>query len=261
MPLMRSSMSDSAAPELSVSIVSHGHVAEVRNLLSDLRDIVPDSTEILLTLNSAADAPLADIALPGRGRVIRNSAPKGFGANHNAAFGLSRGKYFCVVNPDIRLPADPFQALMRAAAQERVGIVAPRVVDSSGAIQTSYRRVPTPALWLRHALGSKPDYDYANPAPAEVDWFAGMFMLFRREVFESLGGFDERYFLYYEDVDICCRARIAGWRVRLEPRASVIHDARRDSHRNLKFTLWHAQSVLRFWLSATYRRTWTLPAK
>lgn len=236
-----------------MSVVSHGHVAEVRNLLDDLRAI-SRGVEVLLTLNSAADAPLEGIALPGPGRIIRNRTPRGFGANHNAAFGAASGKYFCVVNPDIRLPTDPFGALTDALKRDNVGVAGPRVVDSAGTLQASYRRVPTPALWLRHALGSKPDYDYANPEPSEVDWLAGMFLLFRHDVFERLGGFDERYFLYYEDVELCCRVRIAGWRVWLDPRATVIHDARRDSHRKLKFTLWHAGSVLRFWLSPTFRK-------
>ena len=199
---------------------------------------------------------------PGEsGRVIRNRIPKGFGANHNAAFTLSQGKHFCVVNPDIRLPQDPFPALLAALAQEHAGIAGPRVLDSAGAAQRSYRKVPTPARIARRVLGGARDYDYDHPAAGEVDWLAGMFMLFRREVYASLGGFDERYFLYYEDVDICCRARLAGWKVRLEPAANVIHDAHWDSHRNTQFALWHAQSMLRFWLSPTYRQLWTLREK
>ena len=78
--------------------------------------------------------------------------------------------------------------------------------------------------------------------------------LVRRDAMLRYGGFDERYFLYYEDVDICCRARLAGWRVRVEPRAMVVHEARWDSHRKPRFFLWHLTSLLRFWRSPTYRK-------
>lgn len=243
-------------PEISVSLVSHGHVAEVRNLLSDLERLAPRGIEVILTLNSGADRPLRDALRRDSGRIIVNPTPKGFGANHNAAFGASNGEFFCVINPDIRLQANAFAPLLAALARERVGIAGPRVFDSQGVAQRNFRKVPTPARLVKRALSGKGDYDYAHPAPGEVEWLAGMFMLFRRDLFESLGGFDERYFLYYEDVDICCRARLAGWRVWLEPSASVIHDARWASHSNPKFALWHARSLLRFWLSPVYRQLW-----
>ena len=73
-----------------------------------------------------------------------------------------------------------------------------------------------------------------------------MFMVFRTGVFKELGGFDERYFLYYEDVDLCLRLRHAGYEVILLPQVSAIHDARRQSHRNLRYLVIHASSLLRF---------------
>ena len=250
-----------ARPEITLSIVSHGHVAEVRSLLSDIERLAPGNIEVLLTLNSAADGPLENALPEASGRIIRNRIPKGFGANHNAAFTLSQGKFFCVINPDIGLPANPFPTLLAALAKARVGIAGPRVSDSQGTVQRSFRKVPTPARLVRRALSGANDYDYNNPAAGEVDWLAGMFMLFRRELYANLGGFDERYFLYYEDVDICCRARLANWKVWVEPAAGVIHDAHWDSHRNPQFALWHARSLLRFWLSPTYRQLWTQQAR
>lgn len=73
-----------------------------------------------------------------------------------------------------------------------------------------------------------------------------MFMLFRSQDFERLGGFDERYFLYYEDVDICVRAGQQGMRVVACPKVSVVHDARRDSRRSFKHLRWHLASMVRF---------------
>jgi GT2 family glycosyltransferase len=85
-----------------------------------------------------------------------------------------------------------------------------------------------------------------------------MFMLFKPDLFSAVDGFDERYHLYYEDVDICARLKIAGYRIMACPTVSVIHSARRESHRNLRYMKWHLQSMLRFFLSRTYRRALAL---
>jgi GT2 family glycosyltransferase len=85
-----------------------------------------------------------------------------------------------------------------------------------------------------------------------VDWVGGMFMLLRRDVFETLGGFDERYFLYYEDVDLCARLWSAGMRVMQLRQVSVIHLARRSSHRSLRYLVIHLVSMSRYFLSGSF---------
>jgi hypothetical protein len=100
---------------------------------------------------------------------------------------------------------------------------------------------------LRKALGPVPKLDYEmSTAPMSPDWVAGMFMLFRREVFAEMSGFDERYFLYYEDVDLCRRLRRRGYDVRLVPTVTAVHDARRESRRSLRHLRWHLASMARF---------------
>jgi GT2 family glycosyltransferase len=85
------------------------------------------------------------------------------------------------------------------------------------------------------------------------DWVSGFFMLCRSSAFRELGGFDERYFLYYEDIDLCTRARLAGWKNAWLPGVTVVHDARRRSHRDAKYLLWHLRSIARFFASPVYR--------
>jgi N-acetylglucosaminyl-diphospho-decaprenol L-rhamnosyltransferase len=80
----------------------------------------------------------------------------------------------------------------------------------------------------------------------DADWVAGMFMLFRADDYRALGGFDEGFFLYYEDVDICARLWKAGRPVLACPKAQVIHDARRASRQNLRYMRWHAGSMARY---------------
>jgi len=234
-----------------ISVVSHMQVELVKNLLEDLAAHCPDTAEVILTLNAAERLPFAvrDFAYPLE--IIRNDAPRGFGANHNAAARLCTRPAFCVLNPDIRLAENPFPALLAELARSRCAIVAPRITDPAGRTEDSARRFPSAASLVAKALGRAPALDYPiGSAAFSPDWVAGMFMLFRSQAFQAAGGFDERYFLYYEDVDICARLRREGYEVRLVPGAAAVHDARRASRRDWQHRAWHARSMLRYLLTS-----------
>ena len=203
---------------------------------------------LVLTHNVAEPEPFA----VGRQRalaaeVIVNGTPKGFGANHNAAFARCRTPFFCVANPDIRLRTDPFPALLDALADGRAGVAGPLVRAPDGAVEDSARRFPVPRTLVGKLFGGwrGPDYPI-DRGTIPVDWVAGMFMLFRSDAFAAVDGFDERYFLYYEDADICRRLRGKGREVLYAPAAEVIHDARRASRRDPRLALRHAASAWRF---------------
>ena len=103
---------------------------------------------------------------------------------------------------------------------------------------------------MRKFFGLAASLDYKiGQAVVSPDWVAGMLLMFRAPVYAELSGFDERYFLYYEDVDLCRRLRKRGYEVRLVPSVSAVHDARRESRRSLRHMRWHLASVLRFLLS------------
>jgi GT2 family glycosyltransferase len=88
----------------------------------------------------------------------------------------------------------------------------------------------------------------------EVDWVAGLFMAMRAETFETLGGFDERYFLYCEDAELCLRAWNRGFDVRVVPAAPVTHPARRQTMKNWRHFRWHLESLAKLWNSDSYRQ-------
>jgi N-acetylglucosaminyl-diphospho-decaprenol L-rhamnosyltransferase len=208
---------------------------------------------VLITLNLPTD----HIDTSGFTRlnpvIIRNNVPAGFGANHNAAFARASGTWFVVLNPDIRI-SDPqtLQRIANPAPGTALALRAPIVRNSAGALEDSVRRNLTPLdLWRRRR---QPPGTVTAASPHQFYWVAGMFMIFDRTVFAALHGFDERFFLYCEDYDICARATIYGHGVRLIDDLTVIHDAQRDSHRSRKYLRWHLQSLIKVWTSAVFWR-------
>jgi N-acetylglucosaminyl-diphospho-decaprenol L-rhamnosyltransferase len=234
-------------PVVSISIVSHQQGALLAALLPDIAAHCALPLEIILTLNMPESLPFDAGAFPFPVRVVNNTTPKGFGANHNAAFGLAGAEYFCVLNPDIRVEHDPWSPLLALLADRSIGVAGPMIVHPSGGVEDSARRFPTPARILRKALfgSSGPEYAAGNEL-LYPDWIAGMFMVLRSETFRAVGGFDEGYFLYYEDVDLCWRLQRRQLRAAQLRTARAIHDARRSSHRNLRYLRWHGMSMLRF---------------
>lgn len=232
---------------ITFSIVSHGQASLIRLLLADLAKLTQQNFEVIITINLSEDeSPYQGHPFPLY--IIRNDNPKGFGANHNAAFRASRSPYFAVVNPDIRLGMTAPTYLLEGFTDPLTAVCAPLVTNSLGEVEDSARRFPTWKSLIRKALGRHSPVEYLiEDKPLAVDWVAGMFAVFRREAYLDVNGFDDRrYFMYYEDVDVCYRLSQRGWKVILLPSVRVIHDAQRASHRNAKHMRWHATSLLRF---------------
>jgi hypothetical protein len=225
----------------------------VNNLLGDFERLRPAGVSVVVTENLPDPVPLALEGLHFPVCVLANPSSKGFGANHNAAFAHCATPVYCVVNPDIRLDSDPFPGLLNVLSSTRVGVAGPLVRNPAGAIEDSARRFPTFASLGRKLFEAQAGPDYpAEGDPLHVDWVAGMFMAFRSEAYRAVGGFDERFFLYYEDVDICRRLHTRGLATVFDPRVSVIHDARRASRRDPRLMAIHAASGLRY-LTRRYR--------
>lgn len=245
--------------EMTLSIVSHGHGSLLERLLLDLA-VLPSvaRSKLIVTLNLADESFDAAAFAPLRIQVIRNVEPRGFGSNHNAAFRHCETPWFAVLNPDLRIPEDPFPVLFEAASRwPDVALLAPRVLGPSGVPEDAVRPNLTPAsLMARRLLRRREPLVVGGPARigSGFYWFAGMFMLLRAPAFRALGGFDERYFMYCEDYDLCARLYAAGYGLALEPQATVIHDAQRESHRSMKHLRWHLASLARVWSSSAFWR-------
>ena len=225
----------------------------MNNLLEDFERLRPAGVSVVVTENTPDPVPLALKGLHFPVGVLANRSPKGFGANHNAAFAHCATPVYCVVNPDIRLDSDPFPRLFEGLSSAQIGVVGPLVRNPAGAVEDSARRFPTFASLGRKLFEAQAGPDYpAEGDPLRVDWVAGMFMAFRSEAYRAVGGFDERFFLYYEDVDICRRLHTRGLATVFDPRVSVVHDARRASRRDPRLMVIHTASALRY-LTRRYR--------
>jgi N-acetylglucosaminyl-diphospho-decaprenol L-rhamnosyltransferase len=231
---------------ITVSIVSHAHGEMVSNLTDTVLSF-PEVSQVIVTLNVYEEINLSrDPKLT----IVSNIVPKGYGKNHNYAFSLARGNFFCVMNPDVIIRSNPFPKLLEEFNDDAVGLAAPMVINDSGSIEDSMRHFITPWSLLKRVLGLESDaYSLAcNSSSIFPDWVAGMFMLIRKKAYDEIMGFDERYFMYCEDVDLCTRLWKAKYKVVGCTSAVITHDAQRSSHANIKFFIWHVFSLIRYFL-------------
>jgi hypothetical protein len=249
------------SPLITVSIVSHGDTLPLQGLLESLRAFEdPPQLQLIVTDNLGNDVPELESGTWNSVRLLRNDRPQGYARNHNAAFRHAQGSYFCIVNPDVRFLESTYAPLIADLESGKADIAAPLVVDARGAIQDSFRDLPTPGelLW-RRVERPKTDAHLAMGQRLHPDWIAGIFLLMQTHTFSSLGGFDQRYHLYFEDVDLCTRARLMGLSVVVNGRLRLQHDARRASRRPGRHLIWHLRSAARFFGSGVYRRGRKLP--
>ena len=239
---------------VTVSIVSHGQLPLVRPLLEQLGRFCGSSVaKIVLTLNIPEPDALAGHEFGVVIERVVNPRPMGFGANHNRAFERCNTPWFLVLNPDIRLDSDVVGPLVAQAGAES-GLLAPRILEPGKSTPEQHRRIITP---LEIVSRKRPGY----VRPTEPAWIPGLFMLFRSAAFERIHGFDERFFMYGEDFDICARVRLDGWRLQIAEDLRARHDAQRASHRSRRHLYWHLTSLFKVWTSRAFWRYRQLAAR
>lgn len=278
--------------ELSILIVTYNSRPLIDQLLTTLAwQIEGLNAEVLLVDNASHDGTADLVADRHRWvRLVRSARNLGFAAGNNLAASRSKGRVLLLLNPDA-LPARGCVArgLALMNADAGVGLAGARLLAEDGGTQPSARMFPTllqEAIVLSGLAARYPssrwfgrlDRTWADPArAAPVDWVPGAFALVRRDLFDRLGGFDERFFLYYEEVDLCRRIRAAGYRVQYWPELRVHHiggvSARTVAGATVarsgsQLTLWRARSGLLYyrknhgWLTAwavnRLERSWHL---
>jgi N-acetylglucosaminyl-diphospho-decaprenol L-rhamnosyltransferase len=233
---------------VSAIVVSHGSAADVAALLPAL---APQVDELLVIANVPGSVPAGVEA-------IENAQPLGYAANLNLGLTRTTGEAVLAVNPDTRPEPDAVATLRDfMAGRARCGVAGPRLVFPDGSPQPSRRRFPTVTgtvvrrTPLRRVVRQRHHYhlDEAAPAaPVQCDWMLGGFLLLRRAMLDELGGFDEGYRLYGEDIDLQYRAARAGWERWYVPEAVAthVHQAVTDNRWLTRRTLWHWAGIARF---------------
>ena len=237
--------------KVTVSVVSHSQGALVEQALASLRRFTDcKEFEFIVTKN----VPEKKVEQPPDLRIIEldNLRPRGFAQNHNRAFEISRGEYFCILNPDVVFQQDVFGPLLEVLTVKPRSVVAPVVRDRAGRIQDSFRRDITLLTLIKRRLFGWQDFDYSRVVSSceciEPDLIAGMFLLMRRDIYSELGGLDERYWLYFEDADFGRRCRQLGISLSVHTAVEIIHEAQRAGRRNFWYFSWHCRSMVRYLL-------------
>jgi N-acetylglucosaminyl-diphospho-decaprenol L-rhamnosyltransferase len=220
-----------------------------------LGSLAPQVDELVLVANPGGSPST------GSARVLANERTLGFGANINRGVAETNAPFVIASNSDIEATPGSVAALREfAEAHPRAGIVGPQMRYPDGNWQPSRRSFPTvtgtivrrtPLRRFAHTEGLQRRHyltDERPTAPVEADWVLGAFMFLRGELLAELGGMDEGYRLYGDDIDLAYRARKAGWERWYVPEAVVIHHHQAvTDHRFLtRRTLWHWRSIARF---------------
>lgn len=251
----------SGAPDLSVVVISHGHEAMLASCIASLAPALEGiAAEILVVDNLQAGGAAAALAgLPAR--VVANAAPVGFAANVNRGAAETRGRVLLFLNPDTRHREGRIADAMRfLEARPEIGLVGCTLVGTDGEVQQNFRRFPSPAvpivrglgadLWLRRAAWYRDAMMATTRSedPFPADWILGAFLLMRRSDFDRVGGMDEGYRLYYEDVDLAWRLRRAGLATWVFPALRFLHEHQRASAKRpfSRAWRWHVGSALRY---------------
>jgi N-acetylglucosaminyl-diphospho-decaprenol L-rhamnosyltransferase len=231
--------------------------AALQSVIGQLRD---REWEAVVVDNASTDGTAeAARAIHADVRVLTNAMNVGFARGVNQGIAATRAPYILILNPDCRLAPRSLERLLEELERDaRSAIVAPRILNADGSVQGNARGDPdmmtgifgrTSALrrlFPGLAVARRNVIDDSGAGTVTVDWVSGACMLARREALDIVGGFDERYFLYWEDADLCRRLRTAGYVIRHVREAEAVHDSGHSSRhvRGLADRAFHESAYL-----------------
>lgn len=258
--------------KLSITIVNYNQKYFPSLCLEALDKSEFKDFEIIVCDNNSEDESigfLKKVAREGGIKLMEPGKNIGYGAGHNLAAKKAKGEFILILNTDITVEPETLGRLVNYLGKnENVGIVGPKLVYHNGTIQQSCRRdfklfdLFIKRSFLRRFGGFKKRYekyvmaDFDHEKMQEVDLITGAFMMMPRAVFEAVGGFDERYFLFMEDFDLCKKVRAAGYKVVYYPGAVAKHYHKRLSEGGLLSLLLKRVSWLHFASAMKYFLKW-----
>ncbi|MCZ7555068.1 MAG: glycosyltransferase [Bacteroidia bacterium] len=218
--------------DISAIIIHFGKAEYTSHVLECLLSVRDTELECIVVDNASSSSPAAALREAPRTRVLRIEHSRGYGAACNAGAALARGRYILILNNDLDIPAGSVEALRETMdAHPEVGVLGPMLRFPDGRFQLSWGDDPDLGSEFRErgrqrrsrAGGIVLDRERATTAMRDADWITGAVMLIRREAWEAVGGFDESFYFYFEDVDLCRRVRTAGYKVACQPASAMVH--------------------------------------
>jgi GT2 family glycosyltransferase len=235
---------ESPRPLVDLVIVNYRSYEELSRCLSSLEParaalaratVVDHESDLPAAAGISAEHPWVDL--------VERHTNEGFATGVNLGAARGRAPFLLLLNPDCIAGREAIDSLVAYAGQRPdAAVIGPRILNHDGTIQGSARRFPGwstlvagRSSWLTRRFPRNPLSRWNLPAlseissPLEVDWVSGACMLVRRDAFEKAGGMDERFFLYWEDADLCKRLKALGWRTVYYPGAGILHAGGRSS--------------------------------
>lgn len=255
--------------EISIITVVMNHLSFVKEMLRSLynegRPAVNFETIIVDNCSKDGSAEFISQNYPDI-RLIRNKQPYGFARNNNIGAREAKGRYILILNPDTVLSRGAIDNLLEyAVAHPETGIVAPRLLNVDGSLQYSVRHFPSLYTLVSRMLTRGNDLadnkkvasylmkDLPHDRPMHIDWCMGACFLISKQLYDELDGFDEKFFLYVEDMDICYRCWQKNRPVVYLPTSVITHTHQRSSMNLNKKTYTHARSFWHFFCKNKFR--------
>lgn len=243
-------------PEVSIIIVNYNTAREIETCLISIQNSKGKSQnlEIIVVDNASTDNSVKVIKKFFQVKLIQNKENLGFAKANNIGAAAATGNFFFFLNPDCEIQKDTIQKLLEFAKKNPNSIIGPKLSNPDGSQQGSCYNLPTiwgaiKEFWL-NVKGAYEKFAPTGDKPVKVQAIVGAAMLVSKNIFEKIGGFSEKYFLYYEDLDFCQRATKLGIPVYYHPQAIVTHSLGRAGgnleHLKKSAKIYHGAAI--YWL-------------
>lgn len=245
--------------QITISLISLNQAHHLKRLLPTLeKGVAGIDARILLVANRCQDDSVEYVRKNHpQIDILENPGVTGYGGNHNLNLARSDSEFFVIMNSDMMVRPDTFRNLIAfMKTDEKLGIIAPKILNEDGTVQYLNKRYPAVFdLFLRKFCPAglqgffktrmdayeMKDTDYNTTM--EVPLLSGSFMFCRTALLKKLGGFDEKFFLYFEDYDLCRRFQQAGYRTVFFTGAEAVHFWERSAHKSWRFALMFINSA------------------
>lgn len=262
--------------ELSVIIVNYNVKAFLQNCLLSIKKATEKISTEIIVIDNASDDGSIELVKKNFPEVnlIESKQNLGFSKANNLGLKISKGKYICLINPDTIVEEDTFLELVNFMnTQPEVGLAGCKILNPDGTFQLACRRsFPTPwvaftkivglsKLFPKSKLFARYNLTYLDENKSyEVDAVSGSFMFLRREIYDKIGGLDETFFMYGEDLDFCFRVKKAGYKVYYVHSTKIIHFKGESTKRSNIDELKHFYDAMRLFVRKHFSSSWIVEA-